>query len=109
MKAMFLTAAIVSLLSTPVAAIQPNNNGCFSLNVNGVISQERHGQMMEWIKERWGEVPVAVGISNNRSEETAVTLFMSPDGDWTIFEYKGHGMGMSCPIIWGVEWRNIEK
>jgi len=76
----------------------------FSLPAQAQSCAERNA-IIDGIKEKYGETPVAVGVTNGGG---LVEVLASKDGEtWTIIITTPQGM--SCPVAAGEGWRAIDR
>ncbi|MFQ5467819.1 MAG: hypothetical protein ACE5DS_06740 [Kiloniellaceae bacterium] len=66
---------------------------------------ERHTTVIDLLSQRYGEAPVALGVTNNGS--LVEVLVDAASGTWTIIVTSPEGM--SCLVLSGEGWRHMEQ
>ena len=59
--------------------------------------------VLKALQDNWGEVPVAIGLSNTGS---VIEIAASPKGSWSMFFTSA--AGVSCLVLSGEAWQAVE-
>lgn len=82
----------------------PGSSAALAAAPQGPTGQTRcdlHGNILDYLAERWGEAPVAMGVSNQGG---LVEVIVNPKtGSWTIVVTAPGGA--SCIVSAGQGWR----
>jgi len=91
---LYLIALVAAVASQEVAAGLAAPGPC-----------DRHATVIDLLSERYGEAPVALGVTGNGS--LVEVLVDAARGTWTIIVTSPEGL--SCLVLSGEGWRHLEQ